>query len=85
MADSDKARERPRAQQVQVVISPLVPDGRAMIPIQMADHTVLAVHPDHVSKQFADELQHHFAHAEQVGLLTSQHLPRPDARPHPCG
>lgn len=85
MADSNDARDRPRPQQVQVLISPLVPDGRAMIPIQMADCTVLAVHPAAAIPQLVDELQHHFAHSEQVGLLAAQHLPGVEVRPHPCG
>jgi hypothetical protein len=69
--------------ELQILVTELVPDGRAMIPVQVAGHTVLAVHPSHISHQLADELQHHFAYAQHVGLLSTPHLDA-EVRPRPA-
>ncbi|MFE9845841.1 hypothetical protein [Streptomyces goshikiensis] len=82
MADSDNARDRPERQQVQVIVSDLVPDGCAMIPIQMADRTVIAVHPAAPIPQLVDALQAHAEHSLAVGFAFPYNAPT-ELRPHP--
>ncbi|MET9465849.1 hypothetical protein ABZY44_13780 [Streptomyces sp. NPDC006544] len=83
MADSDSnQRERPRPVEAEVVVSALVPDGYAMIPIQLKGKTVIAVHPDHGSEQLAKELTHHLAHATRVGMAVLYN-PVDEVRPRP--
>jgi len=60
---------RPAAAVPQVVISELVPDGRALIPVQAAGQTYLAVHPHAEIKQLVDELNTHIQHAYAVGYV----------------
>ncbi|MCY0921878.1 MULTISPECIES: hypothetical protein [unclassified Streptomyces] len=70
MADSDSnlGRPRPRPVEAEVIVSPLVPDGHAMVPVQVRGRTVLALHPDHGTEQLAKELTDHLAHATRVGM-----------------
>lgn len=83
MADSEyNHRVRPRPVEAEVVVSALVPDGYAMIPIQLSGKTVLALHPDHGSEQLAKELSNHLAHATQVGTAVLYN-PVEELRAHP--
>ncbi|MCX4540452.1 hypothetical protein [Streptomyces sp. NBC_01565] len=51
----------------QVIISELVPEGRAVIPVQAAGRTYIAVHPEAEVKQLVHELNGYIQHAYAVG------------------
>lgn len=73
MADgSNIESERPRVVTAQIVVTELVPDGRAMAAVELKDRTVLAIHPKHISAQLGEELAHHFDYAQQVGLFEAR-------------
>ncbi|MFD4738668.1 hypothetical protein ACWCYZ_16905 [Streptomyces virginiae] len=84
MAEGDSTHQaRPRPVEAEVIISPLVPDGYAMIPVQLQGRTVLALHPDHASDQLAKELADHLAHATRVGTVVLYNPLDGESRPHP--
>lgn len=65
--ETDDESSRGAAGVPQVVISELVPEGRAIIPVQAAGRTYLVVHPDAELKQLVQELNDHIQHACAVG------------------
>jgi hypothetical protein len=66
----------------QVVISDLVPEGRALIPVQTPTRTYLAVRPDAEIKQLVQELNEHIEHAYAVGHIRPGEI-HASTREHP--
>ncbi|MFF3622376.1 hypothetical protein [Streptomyces sp. NPDC002467] len=52
-----------------VVLSELVPEGRALIPVQAAGRVYIAVRPDAELEQVVRELNDHIEHAYAVGYV----------------
>lgn len=65
--ETDDESSRTVAAAPQVILSELVPEGRALIPVQAAGRTYLAVHPDAKVEQLVQELNAHIQHAYAVG------------------
>ncbi|GGU12865.1 hypothetical protein GCM10010289_38110 [Streptomyces violascens] len=80
MADNEGAEPNERAR---IVITSLVPDGMAMIPVELADETVLAIAPGHMSPQLIREWNlHATAHAGRWPLpCITEETERPGGRP----
>lgn len=66
----------------QFIVSELVPEGRALIPVQTAERTYLAVHPDAEIGQLVQELNAHIQHAHAVGFAVPYNG-AVEMRPHP--
>ena len=76
----DEASQAPAVPQV--VISELVPEGRALIPVQTAERLYIAVRPDAEVKQIVQELNDHIQHAYATGLVVP-YTAGGEARPRP--
>ncbi|AZM91480.1 hypothetical protein [Streptomyces sp. W1SF4] len=66
----------------QVVISDLVPEGRALVPVQTSDRLYIAVRPDAEVKQLVQELNDHIQHAYGTGLVVPYNADG-ETRPRP--
>ncbi|MFD9369608.1 hypothetical protein ACFWA6_18215 [Streptomyces sp. NPDC060020] len=69
--ETEDEPSRTNAAAPQLVISELVPEGRALIPVQTAERTYLAVHPEAELKQLVQELNDHIQHSHAVGFTVT--------------
>lgn len=84
MADNEEAAPHERTR---IVVTSLVPDGMAMVPIELANETVLAVRPGAMSPQLIREWNlHATAHEGRwpFPFISGEEIERPGGRPqHP--
>jgi hypothetical protein len=83
MADNEEAEPLERTR---IVVTSLVPDGMALVPVELAEETVLAVAPGHMSPQLIREWNlHASAHSGRGPLpFITDETERPGGRPqHP--
>lgn len=66
----------------QFIVSELVPEGRALIPVQTAGRTYLVVNPNAEIGQLVEELNAHVQHAQAVGFVVPYNGV-PEGRDHP--
>lgn len=63
-----------------ILFSNLVPTGRSMVEVEVADETVFCVRPGEMSERLRDEFNEHMAHATRSGRWL-----RPDTDGTPGG